>query len=68
MVMTHQAYGPLVSVPRLLDLLADFSLKATFFVPGLTVDRYPGLVERIARQGAAHYITFVACALFLSAV
>ncbi len=51
MVMTHQAYGPLVGVPRLLDLLDDFGIKATFFVPGLTADRYPQTVERIAAAG-----------------
>ena len=51
MVMTHQAYGPLVGVPRLLGLLDDFSLKATFFVPGLTADRYPQTVELILTAG-----------------
>ena len=45
-VMSHQAYGPLVGVPRILGLLDDFGLKATFFVPGLTADRYPQTVER----------------------
>jgi peptidoglycan/xylan/chitin deacetylase (PgdA/CDA1 family) len=51
MVMTHQAYGPLVGVPRLLRLLEDFDLKATFFVPGLTADRYPQTVEQIVAGG-----------------
>jgi peptidoglycan-N-acetylglucosamine deacetylase len=51
MVMTHQAYGPKVGVPRILDLLADYSLEATFFVPGLTAERYPGVVERIVESG-----------------
>jgi peptidoglycan/xylan/chitin deacetylase (PgdA/CDA1 family) len=51
MVMTHQAYGPLVGVPRLLGLLDDFGITATFFVPGLTADRYPQVVERIAAAG-----------------
>jgi peptidoglycan-N-acetylglucosamine deacetylase len=51
MVMTHQAYGPLVGVPRLLELLGDFGIKATFFVPGLTADRYPQTVELIAAAG-----------------
>jgi peptidoglycan/xylan/chitin deacetylase (PgdA/CDA1 family) len=51
MVMTHQAYGPLVGVPRLLALLAEYELPATFFVPGLTADRYPGTIERIAAAG-----------------
>src|SRR3954447_1729164 len=51
MVMTHQAYGPLVGVPRLLELLADFGITATFFIPGLTTDRYPQTVEQIAAAG-----------------
>jgi peptidoglycan-N-acetylglucosamine deacetylase len=51
MVMTHQAYGPLVGVPRLLQLLADCSVKATFFIPGLTTERYPDMVERVAQAG-----------------
>jgi peptidoglycan/xylan/chitin deacetylase (PgdA/CDA1 family) len=49
--MTHQAYGPLVGVPRLLTLLGDFGITATFFVPGLTADRYPQTVEQIAAAG-----------------
>jgi peptidoglycan/xylan/chitin deacetylase (PgdA/CDA1 family) len=51
MVMTHQAYGPQVGVPRLLTLLGDFGLKATFFIPGLTADRYPQTVEQIVAAG-----------------
>jgi peptidoglycan/xylan/chitin deacetylase (PgdA/CDA1 family) len=49
-VMSHQAYGPLVGVPRILDLLAEYDLPATFFVPGLIAERYPETVERIARD------------------
>jgi peptidoglycan-N-acetylglucosamine deacetylase len=51
MVMTHQAYGPNVGVPRLLQLLDDFSIKGTFFIPGLTADRYPQTVELVAAAG-----------------
>ena len=51
MVMTHQAYGPLVGVPRLIELLADYGLPATFFVPGLTAERYPRTVELIVEAG-----------------
>jgi peptidoglycan/xylan/chitin deacetylase (PgdA/CDA1 family) len=50
-VMSHQAYGPRVGVPRILELLADFQLKATFFIPGLIADRYPHTVEAIAAAG-----------------
>jgi peptidoglycan/xylan/chitin deacetylase (PgdA/CDA1 family) len=50
-VMSHQAYGPLVGVPRIVELLAEYKLPATFFVPGLTADRYPQTVERILDAG-----------------
>jgi peptidoglycan-N-acetylglucosamine deacetylase len=50
-VMTHQAYGPRVGVPRILDMLNDYGVKATFFVPGVTAERYPALVERIVSEG-----------------
>jgi len=50
-VMSHQAYGPNVAVPRILALLAEYSLPATFFVPGVTAERYPKGVERILEAG-----------------
>jgi peptidoglycan-N-acetylglucosamine deacetylase len=50
-LMSHQAYGPTVGVPRILDLLAEYELPATFFVPGWTADRYPKTVERILQAG-----------------
>ena len=50
-VMSHQAYGPLVGVPRIVELLAEYELPATFFVPGLTAERYPQTVERILAAG-----------------
>ncbi|HXA58485.1 MAG TPA: cytosine deaminase, partial [Streptosporangiaceae bacterium] len=53
-VMSHQAYGPLTGVPRILRLLERHELRATFFVPGYSAERYPELVRRIA--GAGHEI------------
>jgi peptidoglycan-N-acetylglucosamine deacetylase len=50
-VMSHQAYGPLVGVPRILALLSDYSVPATFFVPGLTAERYPQTIEQILAAG-----------------
>jgi peptidoglycan/xylan/chitin deacetylase (PgdA/CDA1 family) len=50
-VMTHQSYGPLVGVPRLLGLLERLAIKATFFVPGYTAHRYPDTVQTIAAAG-----------------
>jgi len=50
-VMSHQAFGPRVGVPRILDLLAEYGLPATFFVPGLTAERHPEAVARIVAAG-----------------
>jgi peptidoglycan/xylan/chitin deacetylase (PgdA/CDA1 family) len=49
--MSHQAYGPRVGLPRILAMLERRGLPATFFVPGLTAERWPGTVERILAAG-----------------
>ncbi len=56
-VMSHQAYGPLVGVPRLLGLLERHGIRSTFFVPGYTAHRYPGVVKDIVAAGheVAHH-------------
>ncbi len=56
-LMSHQAYGPLVGVPRILSLLARLRVHATFFVPGATAERYPGTVAAILDGGheVAHH-------------
>ena len=50
-VMSHQAYGPLVGVPRILDLLEHHQIPSTFFVPGYTAHRYPSVVRDIVAAG-----------------
>jgi peptidoglycan/xylan/chitin deacetylase (PgdA/CDA1 family) len=50
-IISHQAYGPLVGVPRLLRVLDQHGVRATFFVPGHTADRYPQVVRDIAAAG-----------------
>ncbi|UXA13680.1 polysaccharide deacetylase [Mycobacterium sp. SMC-8] len=50
-VMSHQAYGPLVGIPRILDLLEQHQIRSTFFVPGHTADRYPEAVRSIVAAG-----------------
>jgi len=56
-VMSHQAYGPLVGVPRILDLLDRHQIASTFFVPGHTAHRYPDAVRAIvaASHEVAHH-------------
>jgi len=58
--MSHQAYGPLVGVPRILDLLSRHHVRATFFVPGYSAHRYPAVVRSIAEAGheIAHHSYF----------
>ncbi len=58
--MSHQAYGPLVGIPRILGLLARHDLRATFFVPGYSAHRYPAVVRSIAEAGheIAHHSYF----------
>ncbi|QYJ03083.1 polysaccharide deacetylase [Nocardioides panacisoli] len=50
-LMSHQSYGPLVGVPRLLEILRRQDVLATFFVPGLTAETYPDTVRRIVDGG-----------------
>jgi peptidoglycan/xylan/chitin deacetylase (PgdA/CDA1 family) len=50
-LMSHQRYGPVVGVPRLLEILEARSIRATFFVPGFTAERHPGAVRSVADAG-----------------
>jgi peptidoglycan/xylan/chitin deacetylase (PgdA/CDA1 family) len=50
-VMSHQAYGPLIGIPRILDLLDRHQIASTFFVPGHTADRYPEAIRSIVAAG-----------------
>jgi peptidoglycan/xylan/chitin deacetylase (PgdA/CDA1 family) len=50
-VMSHQAYGPRVGVPRILELLRRLEVPGTFFVPGVTAERWPGTVTAILEAG-----------------
>jgi peptidoglycan/xylan/chitin deacetylase (PgdA/CDA1 family) len=50
-VMSHQAYGPLTGMPRLLAMLARHDVRATFYCPGFTAERYPDLLRRVRDAG-----------------
>jgi peptidoglycan-N-acetylglucosamine deacetylase len=49
--MSHQAYGPRTAIPRLLRLLDRTGIRATFFVPGYTAERWPEPVRSIRDAG-----------------
>ncbi|NYJ03330.1 peptidoglycan/xylan/chitin deacetylase (PgdA/CDA1 family) [Nocardioides thalensis] len=55
--MSHQAYGPDVGVPRILDLLDRLEVPATFFLPGWVAERRPHLAASIVDRGheVAHH-------------
>ncbi len=50
-MLSRGEYGARVAVPRILRLLADYGIKATFFVPGHTADSFPKVVEAIVADG-----------------
>lgn len=50
-MMSHQAYGPLVGVPRILAALNSNGIKGSFFVPGYVALRYPDQIRQIADEG-----------------
>jgi peptidoglycan/xylan/chitin deacetylase (PgdA/CDA1 family) len=50
-VMSHQAYGPRTGGPRILRLLERQGIRATFFVPGYTAERWPDTIRAIRDAG-----------------
>jgi peptidoglycan/xylan/chitin deacetylase (PgdA/CDA1 family) len=50
-VMSHQAYGPRTGVPRILRLLERRGVRATFFIPGYTAERWPAVVRAVRDAG-----------------
>lgn len=50
-------FGPDVAMPRILEMLRDHEIPASFYIPGWVAERWPGTVEAIARDGheVAHH-------------
>lgn len=49
--VTQGGYGPRKGVYRIMDLLDECDVKATFCIVGLTAKRYPEAVEEIVSRG-----------------
>lgn len=49
--MSHQAYGPRIGLPRILQLLGQHRIQGTFFVPGSIAERWPKSLEAIVLAG-----------------
>jgi peptidoglycan/xylan/chitin deacetylase (PgdA/CDA1 family) len=50
-MLSRGEYGARVAVPRILELLAEYGVPATFFIPGHTVESFPKVVEAIKAAG-----------------
>ena len=44
-------YGMTHGLPRLLDMLDEFHIKAAFFVPGRTAKAYPEKIKEVTERG-----------------
>lgn len=49
--LSRGEFGARVGMPRVLDLLKQYEIAATFFVPGHSADTYPKLVEQTVAAG-----------------
>jgi peptidoglycan/xylan/chitin deacetylase (PgdA/CDA1 family) len=50
-MLSRGEFGARVGVPRILGLLAESDIRATFFVPGHTAESFPAAVEAILAAG-----------------
>lgn len=50
-MLSRGEFGANVGVPRILDLLTEYGIRSTFFVPGHTADSFPRSVEAILERG-----------------
>lgn len=49
--LSEARFGITRGLPRILDLLTDHGIKATFYVPGHTAELHPDAIRRIADAG-----------------
>lgn len=50
-IYSQAEYGPTVGMPKILALLHDHDIRASFFIPGWEAERHPDLVRRIVDAG-----------------
>ena len=50
-LMSLREYGPSVAVPRILELLEEYGLLASFYVPGYVAEHHEELVRLIVERG-----------------
>jgi len=50
-VVSGGRFGPKFGVPGIIELLTDYGLPCSFFIPSVSVERYPETVEQIVEVG-----------------
>lgn len=50
-LMSMAEYGPKRGVHRILKLLDDYDIKASFYVPGYVAENYPEMVKDLVKRG-----------------
>ena len=50
-LMSMREYGPSVGTPRILELLDDYDIKASFYIPGYVAETHEALVVNIRARG-----------------
>lgn len=50
-VISGGRFGPKFGVPGIIEVLSEFQLPASFFIPSVSAERYPDAVERILQAG-----------------
>jgi peptidoglycan/xylan/chitin deacetylase (PgdA/CDA1 family) len=49
--LAQGAYGPKVGVPKILKVLEKHEVKATFFIPGWIIEKYPHMAREVLEKG-----------------
>lgn len=50
-VISGGRFGPKFGVPALIELLSEYSISASFFIPSVSAERYPEAMEHVLRAG-----------------
>jgi peptidoglycan/xylan/chitin deacetylase (PgdA/CDA1 family) len=49
--LSQGTFGVKIAMPKILELLQEFNIKATFFVPGWVIERNQGLIKEVFAEG-----------------
>ena len=50
-LMSIREYGPSVGMPRILDLMDEYQIKASFYIPGYVAETHEALVTEVKKRG-----------------